>query len=184
MWNWSGLKTCGITTGTKVTNRRSHAQIKRLRSIHLSRRLRNYQLAFRSPESRLVGDALEHRTRQLWKFLEQAVPLKKEIRLAIWTRADSISQRKPASLSLSGEAENNTLAIRLRKQIGLPKLRRVHRRLPSTGYAKLNTMRLMEASRRIAATKFNGNKSPGSQRYDVSYPDVHCGANPGSCDNN
>jgi hypothetical protein len=73
------------------------------------------------------------------------VVLKEEIRLTIWTRADSIAERKSARISFSRDAENKSLAIRVCKEVAIPKLREVHRRLPSAGNAKLRPINVSKA---------------------------------------
>jgi hypothetical protein len=74
------------------------------------------------------------------------VVLKEEIRLTIWTRANSIAERKSARISFSRDAENKLLAIRVFKEVAIPELWEVYRRLPSAGNAKLHPISLSKAS--------------------------------------
>src|SRR6185295_6329681 len=82
--------------------------------------------------------------------------LRKEgICLAIRSRADAITKRKPARLRLSGKIKNQLLAVRPCKKIAVLELGESKWWLPTPGNAHLQLMRLGKTGGCVMAQKLH-----------------------------
>jgi len=98
--------------------------------------------------------------------------MKKEIRLTIWTRANSISQRNTKRIGFSRDAEDHSLAIRARKKVPIAQLGEACRRPPPAGKAKLHPLISIETNGRLATPKFHGDEFPVSDFIDAHHAHV------------